>query len=335
MLSQYQPVIGWVIDCIVLSIVCFAAIYGYKRSYRNSFVQLIVQLITILISYSVTILLLDKVLNLIPSQLSISKVLPDNLFFLVGPYEDSIIQIITFIILYISTFVIIKGFLFVFSRNYKWEMCIKKEVLINKKVDGFISGLFTVVNSYTYIIVILVFFGFPIFNLVGKNSISENIIKSTPIFSKQIQGVYAQYSALNEVIKTYGEHVDNIYDGKKINFDELKRLVDQEKINSDFIESAYKQFIPMIANEESYLSYFNTNPILENEMQNYIDLMSKYTKSGIISIETLNLYYKELLDNGTYAKLIEDEVITSESLKLLLKSNLLDNSNVEKIKEYL
>ena len=62
--------------------------------------------------------------------------------------------------------------------------------------------------------------------------------------------------------------------------------------------------------------------------------MQSYIEKDVITLEIFNSYYKELIQNETCGRLIEDEVISDKALKTLINSNMLNDVNLKKIKEY-
>ncbi|HAX72716.1 MAG TPA: hypothetical protein DCY20_04270 [Firmicutes bacterium] len=325
------------IDLIMISTFVLVGIYGYRREYRQSIVKLSTQLLSILLSGGLTFILGQLIMSKLPEEKLLSAIknlLPENLTYLIQPIETYLIGLIIYSLLFIIFFVFIKSFLAVFSKNYHWSQYVFKKATLHVRIEKIISVLATLLTAYTYMVVFALVIGFPVLNVTQQQSFSRLLIKSIPDFSNTIQTVYQEYDAVNEAVQVYGEYVNDIYDGTKINFNEIKNLIDNEAIEASVIEKAYEQLIPQIANEESYLSYFEGDNIEVPQMSQYIRTMTSYIESGVITLEIFNSYYKELIDNGTYGKLIQDEVISTDSLQLLIQSNLLNEDNVEKINEY-
>lgn len=84
------------VDVLILSMFCIAAYIGYQRSYRLSLINLVIQLVTIILSGLISRGLVYKVVAYIPKSISLSSLIPDNFYYLVEPYETSLIPFIIF-----------------------------------------------------------------------------------------------------------------------------------------------------------------------------------------------------------------------------------------------
>ena len=83
---------------------------------------------------------------------------------------------------------------------------------------------------------------------------------------------------------------------------------------------------------EQMITLFPDNKIDEDEMAEYLNSVKNYIDNDVITLEIFNSYYKELIRNGTYDRLIEDEVISDEALKTLINSGMLNDDNLKKLK---
>ena len=67
-------------------------------------------------------------------------------------------------------------------------------------------------------------------------------------------------------------------------------------------------------------------------MADYLNSVKMYIDNDVITLEIFNSYYKELIRNQTYDRLIQDKVISDEAIKTLINSDMLNEDNLKKIK---
>lgn len=325
----------WSGDLIVLLVFFIAGYIGYKYSFRFSLLQLILQLISIIMTYFIAAFLTTKVIQMIGEKINIGLIIPDRLFYLVQPHEEMVIPLIIFVMIYMFVFVIIKSILYVFGRNYEWDGILFKKMRLNQKFEASLSSGFTILHAYTYLIIVLIIIGFPLFNLVGKFSISSFLLKTVPVFSHEIQAFYDPYETLNQALQTYGDETHLIFNGTTVNLKVMDEMIQENPSRKKVLQDAYNYLIPYIATTSGYLANFSNNKIEIDEMNEYLANTRKYLKNETITLEILNYYYEELIKNKTYDRLVEDEVITDDALTALVESGFLNDANLKKFKEYI
>ena len=321
-----------VVDLIIFIVFCVAAIIGYQRSYRISLVNLVIQLFSIFLSALVAGALVNKVVSYIPKKLKVSSFVPDSFYYLIEPYEENIIPFIVFFILFVVAFVIIKSVVYVFSVNYEWHQYFFPSAKFNRIGDGLLSVLLSILNAYTYVIVIVIILAFPLFDFVKPYSLSNLLLKVNPYVSHLVEEFYQPYEDVKKSIDLFGDELDNLFANNKVNLDQLEQFIKKHPNQRQEIQVAFKEFLPFMATTSTYLSFFPDNKIDADEMEAYLTSMKTYINHNVITLEIFNSYYKELIRNGTYDRLIEDEVISDEALKTLINSGMLNDDNLKKLK---
>lgn len=321
-----------VVDLIIFIVFCIASIIGYQRSYRISLVNLVIQLFSIFLSALVAGALVNKVVSYIPKKLKVSLFVPDSFYYLIEPYEENIIPFIVFFILFVVAFVIIKSVVYVFSVNYEWHQYFFPSAKFNRIGDGLLSVLLSVLNAYTYVIVIVIILAFPLFDFVRPYSLSNLLLKVNPYVSHLVEEFYQPYEDVKKSIDLFGDELDNLFANNKVNLDQLEQFIKKHPNQQQEIQVAFKEFLPFMATTSAYLSFFPDNKIDADEMEAYLSSMKTYINHNVITLEIFNSYYKELIRNGTYDRLIEDEVISDEALKTLINSGMLNDDNLKKLK---
>ena len=322
------------VDVLILSMFCIAAYIGYQRSYRLSLINLVIQLVTIILSGLISRGLVYKVVAYIPKSISLSSLIPDNFYYLVEPYETSLIPFIIFCFFFIFFFVIIKSILYVFSVNYEWYRYFFPSAKFNRFGDRLFSMFLSILNMYTYMIIVLIIIAFPLFDLVKPYSISNLLLKVNPYISHVVSDLYEPYKGLQESIVYFGDDLESIFYNNKVDLSQLEQFIEKHPNERKKIHSAFEEFIPFIATTSGFLSFFPDNQISEKEMKDYLTKMQSYIEKDVITLEIFNSYYKELIQNETCGRLIEDEVISDKALKTLINSDMLNDVNLKKIKEY-
>ena len=321
-----------VVDLIIFIVFCIASIVGYQRSYRISLVNLVIHLFSIFLSALVAGALVNKVVSYLPKKLKVSLFVPDSFYYLIEPYEEHIIPFIVFFILFVVVFVIIKSVVYVFSVNYEWHQYFFPSAKFNRIGDGLLSVLLSVLNAYTYVIVIVIILAFPLFDFVRPYSLSNLLLKVNPYVSHLVEEFYQPYEDVKKSIDLFGDELDNLFANNKVNLDQLEQFIKKHPNQRQEIQVAFKEFLPFMATTSTYLSFFPDNKIDADEMEAYLTSMKTYINHNVITLEIFNSYYKELIRNGTYDRLIEDEVISDEALKTLINSGMLNDDNLKKLK---
>ena len=321
-----------VVDLIIFIVFCIASIVGYQRSYRISLVNLVIQLFSIFLSALVAGALVNKVVSYITKKLKVSSFVTDSFYYLIEPYEENIIPFIVFFILFVVVFVIIKSVVYVFSVNYEWHQYFFPSAKFNRIGDGLLSVLLSVLNAYTYVIVIVIILAFPLFDFVRPYSLSNLLLKVNPYVSHLVEEFYQPYEDVKKSIDLFGDELDNLFANNKVNLDQLEQFIKKHPNQRQEIQVAFKEFLPFMATTSTYLSFFPDNKIDADEMEAYLTSMKTYINHNVITLEIFNSYYKELIRNGTYDRLIEDEVISDEALKTLINSGMLNDDNLKKLK---
>ncbi len=324
------------VDLIVLISFLIAGYIGYQRSYRFSLMQFILQIVSIIVAYFVAHYLTAKAMIFVPQDIQISLLVPDSLYYLFQPHEDILISLIVFITCFVFSFVIIKSFLYVFSRNYEWEKGLFSQLKINDFIERVGSVLFTILHAYTYVIVFLMIVSFPLLGLVDQHSISYMLLKVAPFISGQLTDFYLPYDALAQALVIYGDEANELFDGTTVHLDKMAELILKNPSRRTELQEAYNQLVPYIATTSGYLSGFsNENKINKEEMESYLERMKDYIEQRILTLENFNYYYEELIRNETYDRLVKSETIDQDALMLLVNSGLLNEANKQKIKEYI
>ena len=323
-----------VVDLMILLVLCIAAYIGYQRSYRISLINVLIQFFSIFTSGLMAGALLKKALSYIPEKVKVSLLVPDRFYYLVEPYEELIIPCIVFCILFVIAFVIIKSTLYIFSINYEWHRYLFPSAKFNRIGDGGLSMFLTILNAYTYILIFLVILAFPLLDLVKPYSLSNVLLKVNPYVAHLVDELYEPYEGLKKGIDLFGDDLDSIFVADKVDLNKLEQFMNNHPSQRKEIQSAFEEFLPFIATTSGFLSFFPDNKIDKNEMVTYLNTMQMYIDKDVLTLEIFNSYYKELIHNETYGRLIEDEVISNEALKTLVNSDMLNDVNLKKIKEY-
>ena len=321
-----------VVDLIIFIVFCIASIVGYQRSYRISLVNLVIHLFSIFLSALVAGALVNKVVSYLPKKLKVSLFVPDSFYYLIEPYEENIIPFIVFFILFVVAFVIIKSVVYVFSVNYEWHQYFFPSAKFNRIGDGLLSVLLSILNAYTYVIVIVIILAFPLFDFVKPYSLSNLLLKVNPYVSHLVEEFYQPYEDVKKSIDLFGNELDDLFANNKVNLNQLEQFIKKHPNQRQEIQAAFKEFLPFMATTSTYLSFFPDNKIDADEMEAYLTSMKTYINHNVITLEIFNSYYKELIRNGTYDRLIEDEVISDEALKTLINSGMLNDDNLKKLK---
>ena len=321
-----------VVDLIIFIVFCIASIVGYQRSYRISLVNLVIHLFSIFLSALVAGALVNKVVSYLPKKLKVSLFVPDSFYYLIEPYEENIIPFIVFFILFVVAFVIIKSVVYVFSVNYEWHQYFFPSAKFNRIGDGLLSVLLSILNAYTYVIVIVIILAFPLFDFVKPYSLSNLLLKVNPYVSHLVEEFYQPYEDVKKSIDLFGNELDDLFANNKVNLNQLEQFIKKHPNQRQEIQAAFKEFLPFMATTSAYLSFFLDNKIDVHEMEAYLTSMKTYIDHNVITLEIFNSYYKELIRNGTYDRLIEDEVISDEALKTLINSGMLNDDNLKKLK---
>lgn len=319
------------VDLMIWVVFFIVAYIGYQHSYRKSFVSLTIQILSILISAFTANVLLNKVLFYIPS-INIFSFIPDNFYYLIEPYEDLMIQLTLFLVLFLMMFIIVKSTLYVFSMNYEWERYIFPNAKFNRLGDGLLSILMSLLNAYSYVLVVLIIMACPLLNLVKPYSFTNVLLHVNPYISSVVDEFYEPYNNLKQGMDLFGDEWNTIFVNNRVDFGQLESFIDKNSDQRKKIHQACETFIPFIATTSGFMNFFPDNKIDEDEMAEYLNSVKNYIDNDVITLEIFNSYYKELIRNQTYDRLIQDKVISDEAIKTLINSDMLNEDNLKKIK---
>ncbi|MDE5976989.1 MAG: hypothetical protein K2G70_00785 [Turicibacter sp.] len=325
----------FIIDLIIIIVFSIAAFVGYGRSYRVSIINLISQMISICLSGTLAWLLMKQLIKYTPPQLSIASFISADSVYLIEPYEDKIIPFILFSFLFVILFVIIKSTIYVFSINYEWDQYFFPSAKFNKVGDKLLSMGMSILNAYTYVVILVIIAAFPLVNLSKPYSLSQLLLKTNPYLAHIVDEFYQPYEQIQKQMELIQDEFNQIFRNNQIDLEELEVFMNQYPEQRLVIQAEVEKRLTLMANQSAYLSFFSDSPIDTQVMDEYLKMMTYYINSDILTLEIFNSYYKELIETQIYDNLIEDEVISEDALRTLINSGMLNDDNLKKLEEYI
>ncbi len=326
--ENYQPYIGYGVDFAVICFFVISLIIGYFRTYRESFMLLLIQIFSLFASYSGTILIVKQLLTLFPQDFNVSSLLPQEYQVYLQPYEPHVLPFILDVMMCVCLYILIKSFLCGFNDQYQWGSAVLKDIRRFPFVNRLVSMVLTFMSAYTYVMLFLILLGFPLFKVIGPSSLTQAVLNHSPFYSSSIQLAYEQSEAIKEVVQTIGIDDCTFYEADEICLNDVLRLMVKD-------ETDRTTFIPLIATESAYVQFFEKTPVDEVTMLTHVQTLNQWIEDGVLDKEFINLYYQELLENKIYDKLIKNQIVLRTSIHVLITSNILNDENIEELKEYL
>ena len=143
---------------------------------------------------------------------------------------------------------IIKSVVYVFSVNYEWHQYFFPSAKFNRIGDGLLSVLLSILNAYTYVIVIVIILAFPLFDFVKPYSLSNLLLKVNPYVSHLVEEFYQPYEDVKKSIDLFGNELDDLFANNKVNSESIRVcLLRNTRINVKKFHQHLKTFIPFIA----------------------------------------------------------------------------------------
>lgn len=321
-----------ILDLVIIGVFYLVVSKYYKRSYRINLLHLLIQLASIILAGGFSFGLTTMLMNRYFSTFDFSSWIPESFDYVLQPYEKQVFPFIIFMILFILLFALFKSLLYVFSVNYQWENYLCVQIKFNRKEDHILSGCLSALHAYTYLLVIVFILSFPLFGIVQKYSVSQLLLHINPVIGAFVDDLSEPYYRVQRGMRLFGDEINQLYANNQINLDYLKEYIDKNPAKRVKIQSSFEMMTPLFATPTGYLNFFEQDSIDKVAMNRHLRQMKKYIEEDVLTLEIFNSYYKELICNGTYDKLIEDQIINEEALELLMQSSLLNDDNLKKIK---
>lgn len=321
-----------ILDLVIIGVFYLVVSKYYKRSYRINLLHLLIQLASIILAGGFSFGLTTMLMNRYFSTFDFSSWIPESFDYVLQPYEKQVFPFIIFMILFILLFALFKSLLYVFSVNYQWENYLCVQIKFNRKEDHILSGCLSALHAYTYLLVIVFILSFPLFGIVQKYSVSQLLLHINPVIGAFVDDLSEPYYKVQKGMRLFGDEMELLYANNEVDFEYLKEYIDQEPAKRVKIQSSFEMITPLFATPTAYLKFFDYETIDKISMSKHLRQMKRYIDEDVLTLEIFNSYYKELLCNGTYGKLIEDQIINDEALQLLMQSPLLNDDNLKKMK---
>ena len=193
----------------------------------------------------------------LPKKLKVSLFVPDSFYYLIEPYEENIIPFIVFFILFVVAFVIIKSVVYVFSVNYEWHQYFFPSAKFNRIGDGLLSVLLSILNAYTYVIVIVIILAFPLFDFVKPYSLSNLLLKVNPYVSHLVEEFYQPYEDVKKSIDLFGNELDDLFANNKVNLNQLEQFIKKHPNQRQEIQAAFKEFLSFYGHDVSIFKFLS------------------------------------------------------------------------------
>lgn len=321
-----------ILDLVIVGVFYFVVSKCYKRSYRVNLLQLLIQLVAIMAAGMIAFGVMKILVHRFFLNMDISSWIPASFYYVLQPYMDELFPFFIFTVLFVLLFVLFKSILYVFSMNYEWEKYLFPQIKFNRKGDYWLSGCLSAAYAYTYVLAIVFILSFPLFGIVGKYSVSQLLLHINPVIGSFVDDLSEPYYRVQKGMRLFGDEIDKLYANYRIDLEYLKEYIDNDPAKRVKIQSSFEMLTPLFATPTGYLGFFEQPLIDKVEMSKHLRQMKKYIDEDVLTLEFFNSYYKELICNGTYDKLIEDQIINDEALELLMQSSLLNDDNLKKLK---
>ena len=332
MMGVTEVIKSLILDLAIIAVFYLIVSTYYKRSYRLNLLHLLMQLASMILAGVLSFGITTMLMNRFFSTFDFSSWIPESFSYVLQPYEQYVLPFIIFMILFILLFAVFKSLLYVFSVYYEWENYLCPQIKFDRKVDHLLSGCLSALHAYTYLLVILFILSFPLFGVVGKYSVSQLLLHINPVIGAFVDDLSEPYYKVQKGMRLFGDEMELLYANNEVDFEYLKEYIDQEPAKRVKIQSSFEMITPLFATPTAYLKFFDYETIDKISMSKHLRQMKRYIDEDVLTLEIFNSYYKELLCNGTYGKLIEDQIINDEALQLLMQSPLLNDDNLKKLK---
>ena len=328
MYEFYESFNGVLIDAIIVFIFFISLVIGWRRYVLESVIDLGIQLFSLYSAYKVADNVTLRVMSFIPENFELSSYLPQEFQLFFEPYEPNVLRLLLQAITFIVVFIIIKSFLWHFGQTYLCQADTQSTRGFKSIVCNSLSSGATLLTTYTYLMFVIILIGIPGLGVIPKQSFANQLIEQIPIFSNQVQLMYTKSEAVEDVMMTYGRATCETTEEQAVC---LKDIILSVSLN----ESKWEDHIEPLATPIGYLQFFNESIITEVAMLNHVNELTLAIESNVMTKEFINLYYKELIDNKTYDKLVKNQIVIKPSIYVLLHSGLLNNENYNSLEEYL
>ena len=219
--TTITEVMSYVFDGIILITLLFAMIIGLRRSYKVSLVNFLVQISSLIIALITGMLVGPNLATMGLERLNLSMFIPPRFEEIATPIVGIIFEYVIFIIIATLVFTFVKSILFVFSRNFDLNRKIFSTFHPMRFLDKILSVIFTLLTTYTNLLIPIIIFSFPFFNIARDESISSQILNLTPFLSTHIENSFQPFTALMEM----GTVLESVMSGEPINTQQIAQQI--------------------------------------------------------------------------------------------------------------
>ena len=262
---------SYIFDGIIIVTLLIAVITGFRRSSKKSLVGFLIQMFSLAIAIVAGTMTAPNLAERAAEQLNLSMFIPQQFEAMAAPFIEIILGYIIFVAISMFVFTILKSILFICSKSLDLDKRMFSNFHPLSFLDRIISIVFTLLTTYTNLLIPIVIFAFPFLNVVREDSLSGRILNLTPFISAQLQETFQPLTAILEM----GSVIESVANGAPINTQELA-----EQITSN--PEAITQMIPLLPEE----TVAQANEILAEHGMSQgeaIDQLGNMVESGEIS----------------------------------------------------
>jgi len=220
-IATFSRILPYILDGLIVVMLLVAIIIGGRRTYRQSLAVLLVQLVSLIVALLIGNWLSIKTTEFMLDRLNFAALIPERFSLTVEPLLGSLLNPFMFLMLGAIIFALVKSIIGGLTLEKKlfpnWRLARTQNLLL--------SIFFSVLNMYSHLLVVIVIFAFPLFNIVGEDTLSAKILKMTPIVSSRVEQMYSPFVALQDAMQLLNLGLGEFTSLEDTNLEEIADLV--------------------------------------------------------------------------------------------------------------
>lgn len=265
-IATFSGLLPYILDGMIIIMLLVAIFIGGGRTYRKSLAELLSQVISLIGAILIGSWLAEKATSFMLDRFNFTAILPSRYSIIAEPLLESLFNPFLLLIFGAIIFAFIKS---IFG-GINLETKLLTKWRLTRRFDLLLSIIFSALNMFTHLLVVIVIFAFPFFNIVREGTIAASILKLTPIVTSQVEQMYGPFGALQDAMKFLNSEIGDL---KELDESDLEPIIEWVAENPQQIN----HLITLVPNEtmaeinQALDQYGVTQEEAINEIQRQLD----------------------------------------------------------------
>ena len=227
------------VDTVVIGMLLLAFLAGWFRHWRRSLLTLILQLGSLLIAFGLALPLSTLLLARIPG---IDSLLGGLEIF--GGLAENLLRAFLVLFLGLLGFALWRSFLQIFARNMDWASKLFPKFELPDKGGRALSGLFTALNAYTYLLLFVIIMAVPGVEMTRAGSFSDYLFRTSPVAAPVAENIFLPLETAFNLIDMVEE--SEFFHGGSPDYDRIAAVINEDPERIEELKLQFNEILPTI-----------------------------------------------------------------------------------------